>query len=71
MMINNFTKIYKEKRGITTVLRYSYAGYGINANPIYAELESKFSIARGVFQDDKFTRFVDENGNTYMSYIRH
>lgn len=64
-MINNFTKIYKEKRGITSVYSYSYEGVGIDAKPVYAEFETKFSIARGVFQDKKFTRFVYENGNTY------
>ena len=69
-MIDSFTKIYKEKRNVTSVFTYSFAGYGIDANPIYAEFETRFSIARGVLQDGKFTRYVDENGKTYVSFIR-
>lgn len=69
-MINGFTKILGEKRGVTSVLTYKFAGRGYNAQPIYSEFESKFSIARGVFQRDKFIRFVDENGVTYGSFIR-
>lgn len=69
-MINGFTKIFKEKRGVTSVLTYKYAGLGCDAQPIYSEFEYKFSIARGVFQRDKFIRFVDENGITYGSFIR-
>lgn len=69
-MINIFEKVYKEKRGITSVYSYSYEGIGIDAQTIYAEFETKFSIARGVIQDKKFTRYVDGQGNTYTSYIR-
>lgn len=69
-MINGFTKIFKEKRGVTSVLTYKFAGRGYDAQSIYSEFESKFSIARGVFQRDKFVRFVDENGVTYNSLIR-
>ena len=68
-MIDIFTKIYKEKRGVTYVYSYSCEGIGIHANSIYAEFETKFSIARGVIQDRKFTRYVDAQGNTYTSYI--
>lgn len=69
-MIDIFTRIYKEKRGITTVLSYSYVGFGIDANSIFAEHETKFSISKGVLQRDKFIRFVDSDGNTYTSFIR-
>ena len=69
-MFNYFEKVYKEKRGVTYVYSYSYEGVGIDANSIYAEFETKFSIARGVIQDKKFTRYVDGQGNTYTSYIR-
>ena len=69
-MINLFTKIYKERRGVTSVFSYWPEGWGMDAQTIYAEYETKFSIARGVIQDKKFTRFVDENGKTYNSFIR-
>ena len=65
-----FEKVYKEKRGVTYVYSYSYEGVGIDAKPVYAEFETKFSIARGVIQDKKFTRYVDGQGKTYTSYIR-
>ena len=69
-MINGFTKVFKEKRGVTSVLTYKFVGHGYNAQPIYSEFESKFSVARGVFQRDKFTRYVDENEITYNSFVR-
>lgn len=69
-MIDNFTKVYKEKGKITSVFRYSQVGYGIDLQPIFAEFETEFSIAKGVIQDDKFTRYVDRDGNTYTSAIR-
>lgn len=69
-MISEFAKIFKEKRGVTSVLTYKFAGHGYDAQSIYSEFESKFSIARGVFQRGKFTRYVDENGITYNSFVR-
>lgn len=65
-MIDIFTKVYKEKRGVTYVYSYSYEGVDIDANSIFAEYETKFSIARGVIQDKKFTRYVDGQGKTYI-----
>jgi len=62
--------IYKEKRNYTYKYEYQFTGYGLNAEPIYLEYETKFNIANGVKYFRKFTRYVTENGKTYNSYIR-
>ena len=49
---------------------YSYLGYGYDAQPIYAEYETKFSIAKGIIKDHIFIRNVTEDGKTYNSFIR-
>lgn len=72
--INCFTKIYEEKtekgETITSVKHYKWEGYGIDVQSIFAEFEYKFSIPRGVIQQDTFVRYVDESGKTYNSFIR-
>ena len=62
--------IYSEKGNVTTKKSYSYLGYGIDARPIYAEYETKFSIARGIIKDHVFIRNVTEDGETYNSFVR-
>lgn len=69
-MINPFEKYFTEKRNVTTCTYYIFAGFGIDAQSIYAEWQYKFSIAKGLIQEDTFTRYVEENGNTYNSFIR-
>lgn len=61
---------YTEKRNITSRFDYEYAGHGIDANQIFNEFETKFSIARGIIQEHKFTRMVTEDGKTYTSFVR-
>lgn len=69
-MINPYEKYYAEKRGVTTCTYYKWVGWGIDAQSIFAEYQYKFSIRKGVIQEDTFTRLVDEEGNTYLSFVR-
>ena len=69
-MINPYEKYYAERRGVTTCTHYKWVGWGIDAQSIFAEYQYKFSIRKGVIQEDTFTRLVDEEGNTYLSFVR-
>lgn len=69
-MFNPFEKEYSEKRGVTTVASYKFAGFGIDAQAIYSKYETRFSIARGVIEEDKFKGYVDSEGRTYNSFVR-
>ena len=62
--------VYSEKGKVTTKKSYVYLGYGMDAQSIYAEYETKFSIAKGVIKDHIFIRNVTEDGETYNSFIR-
>ena len=73
--IETIEPIYKEtKSGITHKYVYKYVGTSVlDASSVYAEYRTRFSIAKGIIEDDNFTgKYYTRNGYEYPknAYIR-
>lgn len=63
---------FSERGSVTTNRTFRFVGYGIDANLVFEELVTKFSIARGCFQDKKPSgRLFNLDGSEYKcSFVR-
>lgn len=61
---------YIENDKTTWKLTYEFKGYGMNAEPIYMERITEFSIADGILIENNFRRYVTSDYETYTNYIR-
>lgn len=63
-------KDYKTIRNYDYIIDYKFAGYGLDANAIFAKYETKFNISNGVIYTSKFVGYCTKDKKAYTGFIR-
>lgn len=66
----DINKEYYSKNGYDYKVYYRFIGWGIDSQPIYKKLVTKWNIARGCIYFERLEGYATEDKKPYTGYIR-